>query len=479
MKQSTPSLSFSALWVLSLSLVAVACKNFEVGGLSVDGPLYALAARTAARTGEWFYLQGTVPYYIPFSDHPHLGMWFLALVFTFLPAADWSARIPGILFYFGFLLCFFRFLLATTSKQVAVLAILILWSFDRFSTYFSRPYLDGGTLFFGANAVFLLWWGLKEKRKWLGALGGVSLALSFMTKGLTALGFLPALAWVSWIAWTGSRENRRAMVEHIGVFILSFVVVLGGYLALVLWQVPEMIQKYWENQWINRFRISWDWRLLWSSHFWLRLSRESHFLLFPTIALALFRRPKGIQWTPWVLFASFVVLYAPAERVGLQYWVMLFPWLAWGLASALPTWNWDPRKAMNATSVFAGVAFVVLQFVPVRIHGNEEREVTALQARVGSGRLKQLVLDIRPEPMNFTYKDKYTWYGDVPVEMVYQGLAVPRPSKASGYLLYNASEDRVREVLQQGWCLDEMAKDRALFLDCPRFSAELPEIKTR
>jgi 4-amino-4-deoxy-L-arabinose transferase-like glycosyltransferase len=474
MKNTVPSLSFSAYWILSLSVLAVACKNFEVGGLSVDGPLYALAARTAARTGEWFYLQGTVPYYIPFSDHPHLGIWFIALVFKFFPAADWSARIPGILFYFGFLFCFFRFLLRTVSKQVAVTAVLILWSFDRFSTYFSRPYLDAGTLFFGANAIFLLYLGLKEKNRSLSTLGGVSLALSFMTKGLTALGFLPALAWVGFTAWKESRDNRRFIFRAIAFFAIAFALVLGSYLGLVLWNVPEMIHKYWQNQWTNRFRITWDWRLLWNSVFWLRLSRESHFLLFPTMVLALLRRPKGIHWTPWVLFASFVVLYAPADRVGLQYWVMLLPWLAWGLASALPAWKGNSEKLMKGTAVFAWTLFVCVQLVPLRIHGNEEREVTVLQERVRSGRVRRLVLDIRPEPMNFTYKDKYTWYADVPLEMVYLGIAVPPPSKASGYLLYNASEDRIREVADRGWCLDEVAKDRALFLECPRFPADRP-----
>ncbi len=124
-------------WVLALACCAVGIKNFEIG-LKIDGLLYSAISRTIARTGEWFLLSANTSDFQPFAEHPHLGFWTQALVFKLLPAADWSARIPGHLYYVAFLFLFFRFVekVSQSTKQ-ATLACLILWSFGSFSNFFS------------------------------------------------------------------------------------------------------------------------------------------------------------------------------------------------------------------------------------------------------------------------------------------------------------------------------------------------------
>jgi 4-amino-4-deoxy-L-arabinose transferase-like glycosyltransferase len=457
------------IWVLSLSALAVGARNFELGGIGVDGPLYALMARGIARTGNWFVMNGTVPHFMPYADHPHLGVWFIAAVFHLLPAADWSARIVGIVFYAAFIGLFFSFLRRVLDLRRAVVATLVLWSFYRFSNFFSNVYLDPGALFFGAASVFWLREGLSEKKRAQCIAAGVSLALCVMTKGLTALGFLPAILFVAFLSWRLKREKIRAFLSRLGWFGGAGTIVVAVYLLLVQWRAPGLIGKYWNNQWVNRFAHQWDWSLLFGWRFWGSLARDTHYLLIPAVLLLLWKRPKGLGWLPWILLASFAGLYAPADRVGMQYWVMLLPWAAWIVSQALDSWgDWSSTKLMKRSAAMAVVLLFLVQFVPVRVHGRAEPDMELLQKRVATGRVKSLVLDQTPEPANFTYLDRVTWYGDIPTLAVSETQWPPKASSQRGYLLYFPSTEREKQVLEQGWCLDERVGDRVFFVDCPR-----------
>ncbi len=457
------------VWIISLAALAVGARNFELGGIGVDGPLYALMARGIARTGHWFLMNGTVPHFMPYADHPHLGIWLIALVFHILPAADWSARIPGIVFYAAFLGLFFHFLRKVIGLRHAVVATIVLWSFYRFSNFFSNVYLDPGALFFGTGAVFWLYEGLTEKRRGKCLIAGACLALCVMTKGLTALGFLPAILFVAGLAWRKKKENTRAFLRRFAWFDWAGTVVAGAYLLTVHLCAPGLIQKYWNNQWVNRFAHQWDWSLLFGWRFWGSLARDTHYLLIPAVLLLFWKRPKGIEWLPWVLLASFAGLYAPADRVGMQYWIMLLPWVAWAVAQALPSWgDWSSVKLMKRSAGMAVALLFLVQFIPVRVHGRAEPDMELLHKLVAGGRIKSLILDQTPEPANFTYLDKVTWYADVPTMVVSETQWPPRASAQRGYLLYFPTAEREKQVLEQGWCLEERSGDRSLFVDCPR-----------
>lgn len=457
------------LWLVCLCALAVAARNFEQGGLSVDGPLYALMARTVARTGEWFTLVGTVPHFVPYSDHPHLGIWLIALVFKFLPAADWSARIPGMLFYLGFLSLLFRFVKKISGVQTAVGTVLVVWTLDRFSSYCANAYLDPGALFFGTAAVFLLYEALVEKKTGLCFLAGAALAACAMSKGLTVLGFFPALVWVSWLGLHLRHSRTSACWKRLGYFVATAGVILGIYLVVVQWRVPVMLERYWFNQWTNRFSRQWNWAALWNWRFWGSLNRDSHYLLFPAVLLGFWRRPQGAAWLPWILIGSFALLYAPADRVGVQYWVLLLPWVAWAFATPLfAKSQWKPAKPLMVSAGLALTLLFIAQFMPLRVHGPEDLSVTLLQRRIQEGRVERVVLDLRPGGSDFTLKDRYVWYTDVPVEMVYEGMPLEKPRSKSAYVLYLPSEEMKRNLLAQGWCWDDTVSGRMLFLDCPR-----------
>src|SRR4051794_15500901 len=124
------------LWILALASLSVGARNFELG-LSMDAPLYATIARGIARSHHWFRLTTDIPEFHPFAEHPHFGFWVLAVFFRLLPIGDWSARIPGHLCYVGFLAMFFFAMRRHAGQRVAVLGVVLLWSWYLFSNIFS------------------------------------------------------------------------------------------------------------------------------------------------------------------------------------------------------------------------------------------------------------------------------------------------------------------------------------------------------
>lgn len=458
-----------SVWIFCLCLLAVAARNFEQGGIGTDGPLYALLARGVARTGEWFYLRGTVEKFIPSADFPHLSIWFMAVVFKLLPAGDWSARIPGMIYYAGFLGIFFRFLRRFAGLQVATVSTLVLWTFYRFSNYFANVVLDSGALFFGSAAIFLAYESLWDRRRGLAALAGGCLAGCAMTKGLMVIGFLPALGLA--IGLAGWPTRFRGTWQCLGLLMGTAFAVLGTYLLAVHLTVPGLIDQYFANQWWNRFSVQWNWSLLFTTRFWYPLLHATHFLAFVALASLIWKRPTGIHFLPWVLIATFALIYAPADRVGIHYMVAFLPWFAWILAYAFfPLGKWSVATVMRVSAVFAVLMLALVQFLPVRVHGPEDPEIPHLQSRVRNGRVQRLVLDDRPESINFTYKDRYTWYLDIPIQTVSLGETVPVPTPHTAYIAYHRDAAREKEIAQRGWCIDERFVARTVFIDCPRFA---------
>ncbi|MBY0372314.1 glycosyltransferase family 39 protein [bacterium] len=455
------------LWVLCLSALAVGAKNFEQGGIGVDGPHYAVVAREMARSGDWFFMRGTIPDYQPAADYPHLGIWLIASVFSVLPAADWTARIPGILFYVGFLLVFFRLLRLIDGPRLAVAGTLALWVMYRFSNFFSNVYLDPGMVFFGMASLLLAYEGVKAQSPLRLLIAGCCLALSFMMKGMAAAGFVPAIGFT--LLWGAPGRNARHAFWNVTCFVLGFATVLGLYLLAVEARVPGLLEKYWSRQWTNRFSQQRDWSRLWEWRYWGGLLRDCHYFLLLGAVGCLWKWPRRMGLVPWIAIASFSALYAPIDRVGNQYWLALLPWIAWVFASVfVGRREWKPEPWMLVSGVAAVVLLFFVQFTPVRVHGPEAPDVAHLQRRMAQGIYQRLVLDSAPQPADFTRKDHYYWYGDTPIVTLERNDPALRPDPAALYLLHNHTENRAKELKALGWCLDELfPESRSFWRACP------------
>lgn len=448
------------IWILCLAAIAVGAKNFEIG-MSIDAPFYSSVSRHMARTGEWIEMSAETPDFVPYAEHPHLGYWTQALFFKAFGATDPIARIPGQIFYVLCLLMLFYGIRHLSSEKTAIWTILLLWSWDRFSNFFSNAYLDPGLLFFSGTSLFLY---TTTKNRALQFLAGMLLALGFMQKGMVNLGFGPAFAFVF---FRQAKVDFRQSLKTVLIFFLSFFSVLLLYFILIKTShVPEFFDLYWKSQSKQRFGSRWDWSRLWGTKYWGLLLKDTHYFL-PLALLALFRVKNFTVLLPLILLTTFTVLYASANLNGGQYWITILPWLAWliaeNLLARIPV---DTKKLIPISRNLAIALLFVVQYIPLRIHGAKPPdEVAVLDTLKKSHQATELIIDNYPYPSNFGDAGVYVWYNDLPA--VY-----PKPEEVSLartqslYLLLNPAPERKAALKTQGWCLAQEFQKSSVWEAC-------------
>lgn len=461
------------LWIICLATLSVGARNFEAG-LSTDAPLYAGIARNMVRTGEYFVMDSHVPDYPPpFAEHPHLGFWVLSVPFhmlkSFSPPPDWAARIPSHFFYVLFLCLFFWWVCQLSGEAVAVFAVFLLWTWPIFSNFFSNAYFDPGALFFGTAAIALLWRSLTRGSWWAAALSGFCLGLCALYKGLTVLGFgPPCAALVFCVEKPKFHLARRLLVGALALAAALLPLTLYVY-ALKHSAVPNFLQLYWERQITSRFAHTWAWSNIFAPSFWVPLLKNTHFLL-PLSLLTVFNwRKRGMRaWLPALCFASFVCMYAPAERVGFQYCLMLMPALAWLIAEAIAPYILAVYPPLlRCTQVFAVAAMLVVQYGPMRTHlAPVPVESADLRALSPDG-TRVLYGDFGRRDRNFLLSTPYMWYGDVHVKYVTSANEIPEANEHALFLKDDsAAPEREAELRQKEWCPWKKYPGSQIWRDC-------------
>jgi 4-amino-4-deoxy-L-arabinose transferase-like glycosyltransferase len=436
------------IWILCLAALSVGAKNFEAG-LSVDAPLYAAIARHIVRTGDWFYLYGGTPEFNPFVEHPHLGFWILAAIFKFLPAADWSARIAGHVFYVLFLWSFFTFLEKRHGRNCAIGAVILLWSWFRFANFFSNVYLDPAALFFGMGAVMLC-----QSRP---LLAGISLGLCAMVKGMTVLGFLPALA-VSFALVPRAGWKRTTPRFMLGAVFTGMIYVI----LLSRGSVPDFLARYFRQQLLHRVVNNWNWFGWGSGEFWLSLLSDTHFLILWLFVPIFYFKKDRLRLVPIAGFFGFVLMYSCSGLVGNQYWITVLPWAAWLMATTIPK-HWNLRPIVNASAAVSVAAVMFVQYIPVRTHGVQPPgEIEIIKRSLAAQKLNSLILDNFPE--NPSRGPLYAWYADT--EISYADLNLTRTNKKSLLLLLKDNSARKQNLRDKNWCLIHQFGQSSLWNHC-------------
>ena len=473
-------------WIFALAFLSVGLWDFEPG-LSMDAPLYASIARSLAQgqAESWFWLKSSIPEFQPyFAEHPHLGFWSMAAVFKIFPAADWSARLPSHFFYVLSLALLYVWVSdLARSKRAGALVVILFWAFPILSNFFASAYLDPQAFFLGLFAVFALDRSTRPQSRFLlwALLSGTLLAACAMTKGLTVLGFGPAMAYL--IVSRIKEAPRR-------IFFSAFLCVLTAFMVTALYvgavsqsDVPQFLPTYFDRQWSGRFALNSDWKLLGRLFYYKELARETHYLIVIVPVILLLKRrslPYRDSWLlPLVLLTSFVLMYFPAARVGHQYWIMLLPWAAWiiavGLDRLLPKMLSEKRLRYSTFAVSVVLA-VLLQYLP--FHRYKSRapdlasEIATAAAREDRG-LKRIRLVERVEKDAFIRTSLWAWYAGLPVSYVVWGEGLSRAEKLvpGDVLVLEQIRDESRAEIhkkasQQGWCLGGEKNESAYWTHC-------------
>ncbi len=402
--------------------MAVAARNFEPG-MSPDSPIHATIAREIARTGEWFRLDAKLPDYTPyFADHPHLIFWLVALIFKLLPAADWSARIIGHLFYLFFLWFLFRWMEKHRHRQEALFTILLLWIFPVFSNQFSSVMMDPGLLFFGFLSVY---WAMEGK----GALAGTMLAFSFLCKGMGACLFLPAIL-------LSFPKIRTAFTFSLALVVLS----LTYFVAIRASSAPDFLSLYYHRQFTLRLGHSFNpWALV-SIEFWKRLFHHTHGLIvFIPSALMRYHNDR-FHRVLFALLLTSLILIAGNELYPPHHFILILPWIACFLSRLVPR-KVNIDRWMQITAALSVVALFILQYLPIKTHGAGPLDVhSALLKLKEEKKIDSLIFDSPPIPSSFLAAAPYVWYGDVRI--------VSTPSPSTAYYLSHAHK---KDLKLDGW----------------------------
>ncbi|MBI1860774.1 MAG: glycosyltransferase family 39 protein, partial [Deltaproteobacteria bacterium] len=458
-RSSRFSLSHRAIliWVVCLAALSVGARNFE-DGITLDGPFYASIARNILRSGNWFTLNSGIPDLNPFYGNPHLGFWVFALWLKILPAADWALRIVGHLYYVAFLSLFFLYVRRKSSEKIAVVSVILLWSWFQFSNPHSNVYLDPGALFWGALSVFL--WDRDRPNP----SAGVALGLCALYKSMTFVGFLPALALITF----QRRAWRRAVLA-----LLAFITPVGLYaLALRSSPEPDFLAKYWSVQITHRFARIWSVANLFAFEYWRQFLYYSYYLA-PLGLIAFRKQTRSEAVIPTVMAVPFIVIYSVSGLIGGQYLIMVLPWIAWLIALGVAEKIRVPsEKLVWGSQVIAVGLLCLAQFLPFSTHGrglpDELDELRALSRRK---EVERLYFDFPVVDTSEKWSTRSlsaataAWYGDVTIE--YPDVnRFPRAEKGAAYLLVNPLDrSAIRPPL--GWCRGRgNYRDASLWLPC-------------
>jgi len=441
------------LWILCLAMVAVGARNFEEG-LSIDSPLYATIARNVMRTGELFKLDPGVPDFGPaFFDHPHLGFWVMAGFLKFLPAQDWAIRFVNHLYYVAFLMVFFFLVRRHSGQKAAILSVVMLWLWSRFSNTFSSFYLDPGVLFFHTVAFSCFDLALDRKKFSLAALAGVCAGLTVMIKGVANATYLPGYLFIFTYYLMRDRSKFTLKAGLVGFACAALVV--GSYVYAVLHSAfPQFFAAHWAKQLQGNMNSRLSLANFTDLRVWNGLIRDS-FYLAPLGLIPLFRKSgsKFAAFLPLALVSGFIVTHVPVRLVSGQYVLAFLPWVAWLVAQALaPFMRFRVEKILPVTAVVSLAAVAVIQYLPFRTHtfvaGDDIREMKNLVAKGH----KQIVMAFPPQLMGFIPTSTFAWYADVRVLYLRMGEALPPAPTDETHLVLYDQDQGLQWAKDQGFC---------------------------
>lgn len=244
---------------------------------------------------------------------------------------------------------------------------------------------------------------------------------------------------------------------------MSFLVLLlVYYVAIKQSQVPDFFERYWNRQVSSRFQARMDWEPVFRKEFWTTLLRDSQGLLILMLGslwaqrILLFKAPFLVTF--WILFVSFTVMLASKNRIGGQYWVMVFPWMTAVIAVAVTT-KW-PNVFANVrdgflkwTTVLAITIITLAQFLPIRTHSFQLNEELVYLRKISKEGFKKVHYDSPEEYPDFLVASPMSWYGDVEVLFCDRNKCeVPQAISSQLYILRGGSLERERALVAAGWC---------------------------
>ena len=192
---------FYAFAILGLAIVYIAGLFIDL--IDIDATQYGAMSAEMLRYGNWLQVKEHLHDYL---DKPPLLFWLSALSFKIFGIANWSYKLPSLLFSLLAFYSTYRFAKLYYNEQVARISALLLASCQAYVLFNNDVRTDA--LLTGA-AMFAVWQLAEylKNNKWLNLLGAsVGIALALLAKGPIGL-MVPILGFAT--DWICKRQWRN------------------------------------------------------------------------------------------------------------------------------------------------------------------------------------------------------------------------------------------------------------------------------
>ncbi len=418
-------------------------------GINYDSTTYAVIARNLADGGNPFYLIFTKYFLMPFADHPPLAIWLNAVVFSFVGAADSTARIAGQLLTIGNILLVYSIARMYTIPARAFFSGLVLLLTYNFMQIGNSSLLEMPLTFFGLAAILLLLRVMLYHETRVGFfMVGIFLGLAWLSKGVVAAPFFIAIAVTvllrrpQWLRTQPFWLMPLAAIFMIGGHLLVDFITTGGYFFERYFMVQ--IGRGIEGVGVANKAHWYD--------FTVRFAKMYlPFILLLPVGVYLGFRRRIIELLPiGVALGMFIVFYSLSNRLYYHYFYPAYA-LAAPLAS-LPIIIWlsdtVAKKIIPIFVVLWITTGLVLSILNVPIHHVRRPEVYEAREKITeyleshSGGSDGLVIGQGDIDWDLVAKIAWYWQSDVlQVESLHEADSILTASSDFAYIVMKEKPD--------------------------------------
>lgn len=369
------------------AIVLVTMLGAPLDVMEVDAAQYASMSRDMLASDDWTQLHHRAKDYL---DKPPLLFWLSALSFKVFGVANWSYKLPSILFAFLGIFSTYRFALLYSMVHVARTAALMFGGCAAFLLMTNDVRCD---TILTASVITAIWLGMAwlEQRRWWQLLGAVvAVAAGMLAKGPMGI-MAPALAIGGHVVITGrwrALADARLLIVAPLLALLLLPMCVGLYeqhgmhgLRFYFWE-QSFGRITGENRWkddssVLFFTHEVIWQLLpWTVFVLLGTWREllalirrkplpeaasitGALLVFIALSFSRFKLPHYL----YVALPLFVVMAARAWHDEERRWPwvlhLFVPLLLWAAALLLAGWSF-PEGGVPYAALLAAVGIIAL-----------------------------------------------------------------------------------------------------------------------
>jgi 4-amino-4-deoxy-L-arabinose transferase-like glycosyltransferase len=366
----------SVLFWVTLSFGLFIFANFWESGVGVSTASYGAIARDMLLTGKYFHPKLAPGIFDPFIEHPYLVLWIDSFLFKIFGVSAQTIRVASSALGILGVVALFQAVRKTIDTNTALLTCLCLLTINVFMNFMASGWLDMPMLAFTLFGFYAACFANTHPVR-ASLLTGFFLGLSFLSKGIGALGIFP----VAFFLLYSTRFNWRVLVYLALSFLLpvaAFTIAHYQSEGFFFWTTYIQKQFVGQND-IQEALSSWAYTLWYPLHT-LEFAHLVALFFLPGVYFLWKKNYRGLAYTLLIAILIHALAYSASSRHYRQYVLPIFPWLAVGTAFFLS--QKIKLRELVASQILFALAFfyfILTSIAPITVHSMNGRELKAFQ----------------------------------------------------------------------------------------------------